>query len=68
MDRESKSNCKDTILDEVHAIQKKHYKERKNLTWEQEKELINNNVSKFESKYGIRFKVVSPKDLFVLSK
>ncbi len=57
MNKISNINTKDTVLDEIHSIQKKHYKERLHLSWNEQKKLIDNKVSKIEREYNIKFKI-----------
>lgn len=60
-----KNNLKDSVLNEIHAIQEKHYEERENLNWCEQKKIIDKNVSDIEIKYKIKFKIVKPKNLIV---
>lgn len=60
MNKISEYNPKDTVLDEIHSIQKRKHSERKDLRWEEEKNLIDKNVNDFGKKHKIKFKIVAP--------
>jgi len=64
----SEQNSKDTILDEIHSVQKRYSSERKGLNWSEEKELIDKKVIEFSKKYNIKFKIITPDEILTSAK
>ena len=58
MNKISEQIPQDTVLDEIHSVQKKYSSERGNLTWIEEKNIINNKVAEFSKKQNILFKII----------
>jgi protein-disulfide isomerase-like protein with CxxC motif len=54
---------KDMVLDEIHDIQRQHYNERKNITWKEQKNIIEKNITEYEKKNKIKFDVISRDDI-----
>lgn len=59
----SKLNPKDTVLDEIHTIQRKHFEERKGMTWQEEKNCIDKNVHNFEKQHNLKLKIIHPEEM-----
>lgn len=67
MNKKQEKKSRDSVLKEIHCIQEKHYKERKSLPWEKQKEIIDKSVSELEKEYKIKFKLIQSKDIFALN-
>lgn len=63
MFRISNLNSQDTILDKIHAVQRKHYRERKRMNWREEKSRIDKNVRDFENRHNLKLKIIHPKEI-----